>query len=214
MTTKEYNQSVDQFSDSVFRFILSSTKNESLAKDIVQDTYEKLWIKVKTVEFEKVKANINKYGELLNQNNLTDNGIYSVLQFKSINLLSYLALPIYLLGFIINKPIKNFIEKSVQKKIKKDEFKLSIKMGFLLAIYHILALIVFSIAWLFIGIAWAFGSLILLYISSWWATLLNERYKLNKEIFSAKKFEAKNLEKFNIIAELRKNITNQFNITS
>ena len=166
------------------------------------------------VEFEKLKANINKYGELLNQNNLTDKGIYSLLQFKSINLLSYLALPIFILGFIINKPIKNFIEKSVQLKIKKDEFKLSIKMGFLLAIYHILALVVFSIAWLFFGILWAFGSLILLYISSWWATLLNERYKLNKEIFSAKKFEAKNLEKFNIIAELRKNITQQFNITS
>jgi len=58
MTSKEYNQSVDQYSDGVFRFILSNTKNESLAKDIVQDTYEKLWIKVKTVDFDKVKSYI------------------------------------------------------------------------------------------------------------------------------------------------------------
>lgn len=165
-------------------------------------------------EFESIKAKINQYEELLNQSNLTDNGIYSVLKHRSINFLSYLAFPIFMLGYIINKPIKNFIEKSVQKKIKKDEFKLSIKMGFLLAIYHILALVVFSITWIFFGIAWAFGSLVLLYISSWWSTLLKERYQLNKEILNAKNFKSKNIEKFNTLAELRKNINQKLNITS
>lgn len=56
MTSKEYNQSVQNFSDSIFRFILSNIKDKDLAKDIVQDTFEKLWLKLQTVEFEKVKS--------------------------------------------------------------------------------------------------------------------------------------------------------------
>ncbi len=43
MTTKEYNQSVELYADRVFRFIVKSTENEALAKDITQDAYVKLW---------------------------------------------------------------------------------------------------------------------------------------------------------------------------
>ncbi len=56
MTSKEYNQSVENYSDSIFRFILSNIKDKDLAKDIVQDTFEKLWIKLQSVDFEKVKS--------------------------------------------------------------------------------------------------------------------------------------------------------------
>ena len=56
MTSKEYNHSVNEYSDNIYRFILSNVKKEDLAKDIVQDTYEKLWIKLKTVDNEKVKS--------------------------------------------------------------------------------------------------------------------------------------------------------------
>ena len=56
MTSKEYNHSVNKYSDNIYRFILSNIKKEDLAKDIVQDTYEKLWIKLKTVDNEKVKS--------------------------------------------------------------------------------------------------------------------------------------------------------------
>ena len=56
MTTKEYNLSVDQFSDNVFRFALKNIKDEEKAKDIVQDTYEKLWVRVDEVNFEKVRS--------------------------------------------------------------------------------------------------------------------------------------------------------------
>ena len=45
MTVEEYNKSVDLYSDGVYRFILKNIKDEDEAKDIVQDTYEKLWIK-------------------------------------------------------------------------------------------------------------------------------------------------------------------------
>ena len=56
MTVDEYNYSVDEFSDGIYRFILKNIKDEDKAKDIVQDTYEKLWIKVNLVSFEKVRS--------------------------------------------------------------------------------------------------------------------------------------------------------------
>jgi RNA polymerase sigma factor (sigma-70 family) len=56
MTVKEYNISVDQFSDNIFRFALKHLRNEMSAKDIVQDTFTKVWIKHTDVSFEKVKS--------------------------------------------------------------------------------------------------------------------------------------------------------------
>ncbi len=56
MTVKEYNISVDQFSDSIFRFVLKHLRNEMSAKDIVQETYTKVWIKHEDISFEKVKS--------------------------------------------------------------------------------------------------------------------------------------------------------------
>jgi RNA polymerase sigma-70 factor (ECF subfamily) len=56
MTVDEYNFSVDEFSDNVYRFILKNIKDGDKAKDIVQDTYEKLWLKIETVAFDKVRS--------------------------------------------------------------------------------------------------------------------------------------------------------------
>jgi len=56
MTLNEYNKTVDLFADNVYRFILKNTKDEALAKDIVQDSYEKLWLNYQNVNFLKVKS--------------------------------------------------------------------------------------------------------------------------------------------------------------
>lgn len=56
MTADQYNESVDNFSDGLYRFILKSIRIEDKANDIVQDTYEKLWLKLDTVSYEKVKS--------------------------------------------------------------------------------------------------------------------------------------------------------------
>lgn len=56
MTVSEYNQSVDLFSDNIYRFVLKNYKDSDSSKDIVQDVYEKLWIKRDSVSFEKVKS--------------------------------------------------------------------------------------------------------------------------------------------------------------
>ena len=56
MTAEEYNTSVDKFADSIYRFILKNSGDRDKAKDIVQDCFEKLWLKLETVAFEKVKS--------------------------------------------------------------------------------------------------------------------------------------------------------------
>ena len=58
MTASEYNKCVDMHSDGVYRFILHNCKDKDDAKDIVQDTYEKLWITHPNVNFEKAKSYI------------------------------------------------------------------------------------------------------------------------------------------------------------
>jgi len=56
MKLEEYNISVDHHSDGVFRFILKNIKDEDKARDIVQDSFEKLWRNVENVNFLKVKS--------------------------------------------------------------------------------------------------------------------------------------------------------------
>ena len=56
MTVGEYNKAVDAFADNLFRFVLKNLKDDSTAEDIVQDTFEKLWIKLEEVSAEKVKS--------------------------------------------------------------------------------------------------------------------------------------------------------------
>jgi RNA polymerase sigma-70 factor (ECF subfamily) len=56
MTITEFNTCVDLYADSLFRFILKNIKQEEKAKDIVQDTYEKLWLKVNDVESSNAKS--------------------------------------------------------------------------------------------------------------------------------------------------------------
>jgi len=56
MTVNEYNSCVDEYADSVYRFILKNIQDKDRTKDIVQDTFEKLWIKVAEVDASKVKS--------------------------------------------------------------------------------------------------------------------------------------------------------------
>jgi RNA polymerase sigma-70 factor (ECF subfamily) len=56
MTVKEYNNSVKEYGDPVYRFICRSIKDRERAADIVQDTYEKLWNCVTEVDFNAVKS--------------------------------------------------------------------------------------------------------------------------------------------------------------
>ena len=56
MTVEEYNRAVDQYSDNLYRFILKNLKDEHSSQDIVQDTFEKLWMRLEDVAGLKVKS--------------------------------------------------------------------------------------------------------------------------------------------------------------
>ncbi len=56
MTVEEFNKTVDLYADNLYRFILKNIKDSEKARDIVQDTYEKLWLKVSEVESTNAKS--------------------------------------------------------------------------------------------------------------------------------------------------------------
>jgi len=56
MNTKEYNKTVEQFADKVYRFALSLTGNKHVAGDIVQDSFERLWINHGDIAFDKARS--------------------------------------------------------------------------------------------------------------------------------------------------------------
>lgn len=56
MTVEEYNKCVEDHADGLYRFILKSIKDSGKAEDIVQDSFEKLWRKVKDIQYVKSKS--------------------------------------------------------------------------------------------------------------------------------------------------------------
>ena len=56
MTVSDYNTAVTQFADGLYRFVLKNLKDEDEARDVVQETFEKVWLKAATVDAAKVKS--------------------------------------------------------------------------------------------------------------------------------------------------------------
>jgi len=56
MTTEEYNKCVDNYSDGVYRFILHNIRDTDKAKDIVQESYIKMWEKVSDIDYSKARS--------------------------------------------------------------------------------------------------------------------------------------------------------------
>lgn len=56
MTLEDFNNCVDVHADGLYRFILKNVKDEEKAKDIVQDTYEKMWMKADAIDPKKAKS--------------------------------------------------------------------------------------------------------------------------------------------------------------
>lgn len=56
MTAKNYNDCVTSYADNVYRFIYKNLGHEEDAKDIIQQSFEKLWIHREEVEEEKAKS--------------------------------------------------------------------------------------------------------------------------------------------------------------
>ncbi len=56
MTVDEYNKCVDDHADGVYRFILKNLRDKEVAKDIVQDSFERLWLRFREIRMEKAKS--------------------------------------------------------------------------------------------------------------------------------------------------------------
>jgi RNA polymerase sigma factor (sigma-70 family) len=56
MTVEDYNRAVDDYADNLYRFVLKNLKDIHMSQDIVQDTFEKLWVRLESVSAEKVKS--------------------------------------------------------------------------------------------------------------------------------------------------------------
>jgi RNA polymerase sigma-70 factor (ECF subfamily) len=56
MTEKEYNECVNLYADGVYRFIIKNLRNEPDAQDVVQGSFEKLWINRDIVDYAKCKS--------------------------------------------------------------------------------------------------------------------------------------------------------------
>jgi RNA polymerase sigma-70 factor (ECF subfamily) len=56
MTVDEYNRAVDVYADNLYRFVLKNLRDNDMAADIIQDTFEKLWMKLEAVGALNVKS--------------------------------------------------------------------------------------------------------------------------------------------------------------
>ena len=56
MDLAEYNTCVDLHADSVFRFVVKHIKDRDAARDIVQDSFEKMWRKIDAIDHQKAKT--------------------------------------------------------------------------------------------------------------------------------------------------------------
>jgi RNA polymerase sigma-70 factor (ECF subfamily) len=56
MTDQTYNDCVDNFADGVYRFIVKNIRHQEDAQDIVQSSFEKLWVNRAQVVPEKAKS--------------------------------------------------------------------------------------------------------------------------------------------------------------
>ena len=56
MTEREYNECVNTYADNVYRFILKNLRNEEDARDVVQTSFEKMWLHRNEVDASKSKS--------------------------------------------------------------------------------------------------------------------------------------------------------------
>ncbi len=56
MTTHDYNTAVDAHADGLYRFVLKHIRDKDVANDIIQDTFEKVWIKHENIDADKAKS--------------------------------------------------------------------------------------------------------------------------------------------------------------
>jgi RNA polymerase sigma-70 factor (ECF subfamily) len=89
MNAKEYNKLVELYSDSLYRFILKSCRDEAEAQDVVQEAYLKLWIHREKVEIPKAKSWLFSTGYHVMIDHIRKNKRMTLLEDYHENAMSY-----------------------------------------------------------------------------------------------------------------------------
>ena len=115
MTTQDYNTCVKQYSDGIFRFIVKNLRDEFEAENIVQNTFEKLWVRIDQVEMKTAKVYLFKiaYNNMIdvirknkNHTDLTSAVHVASDNYEYNNLLEYVSLAVNELPSEIKKHIE------------------------------------------------------------------------------------------------------------
>lgn len=56
MTVEEYNRCVDAHADGLYRFMLKHVRDTEQARDLVQESFAKMWVKISDVDGAKAKS--------------------------------------------------------------------------------------------------------------------------------------------------------------
>lgn len=56
MTTSEFNKCVDEYSNAIYRFLLKALGNSDTARDLVQDSFARLWENHGNIDAQKAKS--------------------------------------------------------------------------------------------------------------------------------------------------------------
>ncbi len=56
MTVSDYNSAVDQHADGIYRFAVKHLRDTDTAKDVVQESFARLWLKLEEVDGAKAKS--------------------------------------------------------------------------------------------------------------------------------------------------------------
>lgn len=56
MSIDDYNECVDQHADGVYRFMLKHVRDTEKARDLVQEAFAKMWVKVDEIDSKKAKS--------------------------------------------------------------------------------------------------------------------------------------------------------------
>lgn len=95
----EFNKCVDEHADGLYRFILKNIKDEEEARDIVQDSFEKMWKNVSNIENSKSKSylfttgyhtmidRIRKKKHLSDYKEVNENSLFHTQQYTDIKVI-------------------------------------------------------------------------------------------------------------------------------
>lgn len=85
MTLSEYNISVKEYADPLYRYAYKLVGNQMDAEDVVQTVYEKLWLKKDNIEFDRIKGLMFKIAH----NHVMDQFRKKKVQRKHVNQLNH-----------------------------------------------------------------------------------------------------------------------------